>query len=254
MTTSVSVVVPVLNAAGTIGELHARAADVMSTLPGGAAPWELILVNDGSGDESWERIVGLSESHPEARGLDLARNFGQHNALLAGLHAARLEAIVTLDDDLQNPPEEIPKLLAELARGHDLVYGIPIDRRQPAYRRIGGATVRTTLAALTRRRDALLASGFRALRREVAGRLPETAGKRVALDSLLRAQTDRIGSVAVGHEPRRMGRSNYSLAMLASHTITSIRTDLRLGGHQADDRPSYAIRAVTGTGPADGGR
>lgn len=98
----VSVVVPVFNSEASLVELCERIASTMDSAP--VPCWELILVNDGSEDASWETVVGLSREHPKVRGLDLTRNFGQHNALLAGIHSAAGAVVVTLDDDLQNPP------------------------------------------------------------------------------------------------------------------------------------------------------
>ncbi len=91
--------------------------------------FELVLVNDGSRDNSWESIRELAAQRPWAQGINLMRNYGQHNALLCGIRSARGEIIVTIDDDLQNPPEEIPKLLAKLAEGYDVVYGTPEEEQ-----------------------------------------------------------------------------------------------------------------------------
>src|SRR5438105_3780081 len=113
-----SIVVPVFNAEGSLAVLVRRVGDA---LPG--LDYELILDNDGSADRSWERICEEAEVDARVRGIHFARNFGQHNALLAGIRAARAPRIVTIDDDLQNPPEEIPKLLAKLEEGYDVVYG-----------------------------------------------------------------------------------------------------------------------------------
>ena len=99
-----------------------RLQPVLSALAG---PYELVLVNDGSPDRSWEIIEQLAAKHSWVRGIRLMRNYGQHNALLCGIRAARYEIIATMDDDLQHPPEELPKLLAELNRGFEVVYGAP---------------------------------------------------------------------------------------------------------------------------------
>ncbi|MEK7785294.1 MAG: glycosyltransferase, partial [Chloroflexota bacterium] len=107
----ISVVIPVYNSEATLHELVSRLAAV---LPGVADSFEVVLVNDGSHDESWTIIVQFARAHPFVRGLDLERNYGQHNALLAGIRAARGSIIVTMDDDLQHPPEELPGLLAAL--------------------------------------------------------------------------------------------------------------------------------------------
>jgi glycosyltransferase involved in cell wall biosynthesis len=238
----VSLVVPVFNGAGTLDQLHRRVAATLSSTPGVSA-WELILVNDGSADSSWDLIVGLSAGRPEVRGLDLAQNYGQHNALLAGIDAARHEVIVTLDDDLQNPPEEIPKLLEALGPDLDVVYGVPIARRHPAHRRIGSLVVKGFLRALSRRPANLLSTGFRAFRSDLTRQLNGEVGRRVVLDSLLRAETDRFGSVAVQHAPRRGGRSNYSVPKLARFALSAIAAELRSGRRNLG--PSYRVRATT---------
>lgn len=251
MLTSVSVVVPVFNSAPALEELHRRIeAAIASTVA--VERWELILVNDGSRDSSWERIVQLSGAHRDVRGLDLTRNWGQHNALLAGIKVARHEGIVTLDDDLQNPPEEIPKLLDALGPSVDLVYGVPIARAQPRYRRIAGTGLRAIISWITGRRQARLGSGFRAFRASLTERLPRASGRHVILDSALRARTDRIGSVAVRHEPRRVGQSNYSLPRLFRMAVAEIAVELpfRAGNGRAD--PSYTVRAVTEPDAGDG--
>ena len=247
-----SVVVPVFNSEASLDELCERIVATMDSLS--LASWEVILVNDGSEDASWERVVGLSGEHREIRGIDLTRNWGQHNALLAGIHAARHEVIVTLDDDLQNPPEEIPNLLDALGPELDVVYGIPVAVQQVAYRRFGAVAVRATIRALTRRRAVSLATGFRALRRDLADDLPEESGRHLALDGMLRAVTDRFGAVEVDHQPRRAGRSNYSLARLARLALTEIATDLPFRSRRAPRVRSYGVRAVTESRSSNDGR
>ena len=102
---SLAVVIPVYNGAATLPALIDRLLPVVRA---GGAPYEIILVNDGSRDASWATIEALSGRHPEIRGIDLMRNYGQHNALLCGIRASRHDVIVTMDDDLQQPPEAIP--------------------------------------------------------------------------------------------------------------------------------------------------
>jgi glycosyltransferase involved in cell wall biosynthesis len=249
---SVSVVVPVFNSEASLDELCERIVATVGSLS--PASWELILVNDGSEDASWDRVVALSGEYRVIRGLDLTRNWGQHNALLAGIHAARHEVIVTLDDDLQNPPEEIPKLLDALGPELDVVYGVPFAVQQAAYRRFGGVAVRATIRALTWRSAVSLATGFRALRRELADDLPETSGRHLALDGMLRAVTDRFGSVEVDHQPRRAGRSNYSLGRLARLAFTEIATDLPFRSRPVPRERSYGVRAVTESSSSNDGR
>lgn len=130
---TVSVVVPVYNSEATMDELVARINDVLETAAG---RFEIILVNDGSKDGSWEVISNLAGKMQHVRGVNLMHNYGQHNALLAGIQRAQYEIIVTIDDDLQNPPEEIPKLISRLNEGYDVVYGRPSQRSHSVWRNI----------------------------------------------------------------------------------------------------------------------
>src|SRR5688500_7568072 len=118
----ITVVIPTYNSEHTIAEVVGLSRAV---LKGRGLSSEFILVNDASRDGSWEVIQALASKHDDVRGLTFRRNFGQHNALLAGIRAARGSIIITIDDDLQHPPSEIPKLLDELDRGSDVVYGFP---------------------------------------------------------------------------------------------------------------------------------
>ena len=120
--TGVSVVVPVYNSGDILPELVRRLGDV---LHGTFGFFEVLLIDDGSPDRSWSAICTLAAQCHWVRGISLMRNYGQHNALLCGIRAAKYETIVTMDDDLQHPPEEIPGLLDKLAEGYDVVYGTP---------------------------------------------------------------------------------------------------------------------------------
>jgi glycosyltransferase involved in cell wall biosynthesis len=137
---SISVVVPVYNSEGTLGPLVERLREVLNGL---GDTCEVVLVNDGSRDQSWDRILKLVESYPWVRGINLMRNYGQHNALLAGIRQANFEVVITMDDDLQNPPEEIPKLVAKLEEGYDVVFGKP-DKEQHGFFRNMASQVKST--------------------------------------------------------------------------------------------------------------
>ena len=141
-----SVVVPVYNSEQSLPELVERLQPVLGSA---AEHFELILVNDASGDRSWEVVASLAAGHPWIRGVNLTRNYGQHNALLCGIRKARYETIVTMDDDLQNPPEEIPKLLEELDRGNDVVYGVPESERHGLFRDLASPVSYTHLTLPT---------------------------------------------------------------------------------------------------------
>ena len=214
---SISVVVPVFNAQETLDELVAR---IRAALQGRAL--EIVLVNDGSTDGSWATIVALAAEDDRLRGLDLSRNFGQHNALLAGVRAARNDVIVTLDDDLQNPPEEIPRLLAALVDDVDLVYGMPTAPQQGFWRNVASRLVRVGLKSAVGSEMAAIVSPFRAFRADLRATFDLFTGPYVSLDVLLSWATSRFRSIPVDHAERASGQSTYSFGKLVSLALTML--------------------------------
>jgi undecaprenyl-phosphate 4-deoxy-4-formamido-L-arabinose transferase len=217
-----SVVVPVYNSAEILPELVARLAPVLDTV---APASEIVLVNDGSRDESWQVIGELARRYPrQVRGLDLMRNYGQHNALLCGIRAAAGARIVTMDDDLQNPPEEIPKLLAALAPHVDVVYGTPEREQHGLFRdlasRVTKSVLKGTLGAGAS--TAPDVSAFRLFRTEVRRAFALYENPYVSIDVLLTWATSRFAAVPVAHAPRHAGRSNYTLRMLVRHAVNML--------------------------------
>ena len=208
---SVSVVVPVFNSTPTLPELVRRLEGVLSDSYGS---YEVVLVNDGSSDESWQTICELREERDWIRGINLMRNYGQHSALLAGVRVARGAVIVTLDDDLQNPPEEIPRLVNRLGPSCDLAYGVPRKKRQGIWRNLGSRVTRLALRSSLGAELAGAVSSFRAFRAEIAASLGEYSAPYVMIDVLLSWATDRFSSVPVEHHPRTRGRSNYTVRRL----------------------------------------
>jgi glycosyltransferase involved in cell wall biosynthesis len=214
----ISVVVPVYNSAETLAKLVDRLNGAL-----GVREYEIVLVNDGSRDASWDRIQELVATHENVRGIGLARNYGQHNALLAGIRAARNPVVVTLDDDLQNPPEEIPRLLAALEDGElDLVYGTPSSRGHGATRNVATALAKRALVPVIGKDVAQNVSAFRAFRTRLRDAFSDFRGPHVSIDALLGWSTTRIGAVPVEHHRREAGRSTYSFARLATHALTML--------------------------------
>lgn len=219
-----AVVVPVFNSQATLPALIDRLAAV---LPGVAARFEVVLVNDGSRDESWEAICEAARKHAWVRGVNLMRNYGQHNALLAGIRTVRYAITVTMDDDLQHPPEEIPRLLETLGQGHDLVYGTPALPQRGLWRSLSSRIAKLWLHRVLGVAIASRASAFRAFRTVLRDGFAHYEGPAVAIDALLAWATTRIGSVDVRHEPRRHGRSQYGwlkLTRLMLDLTTTFRT------------------------------
>ena len=212
--TSISVVVPVYNSEASLPELVQRIHPVLSAL---GTPFELILVNDCSSDGSWSRIRELAARHPWIGGLNLSRNYGQHNALLCGIRHARCDTVVTIDDDLQNPPEEIPRLLEKLQEGFDVVYGTPDKEQHGILRNLASRVTKWTLAGAMGAESARKVSAFRVFRTSLREGFEHYRGPFVSIDVLLTWGTNRFAAIPVRHDPRVSGASNYTLRKLLVH-------------------------------------
>jgi undecaprenyl-phosphate 4-deoxy-4-formamido-L-arabinose transferase len=213
---SVSVVVPVYKSEATLETLVQRLGSVLGAR---GAPFEIVLVNDGGRDRSWDVITKLAASSHCVRGIRLLRNYGQHNALLCGIRTAANDVIVTIDDDLQNPPEEIPKLIAALSKGFDVVYGTPEKVSRDASRRFGSRTLRLLVASAVGAELALNMSSFRAFPRDLREAFGHYGGSFVSIDVLLTWGAASYGFVPVRHEPRTAGRSTYTFWKLLGYAI-----------------------------------
>ncbi len=211
---TVSIVIPVYNGEQSLPELIRRLETVMSSE---GARFEVILVDDGSQDRSWEVISGLTEVYRFVKGVKLRRNYGQHNALLCGIRAARCELIVTTDDDLQNPPEEIPKLLRRLDEGYDVVYGAPLTERHGVLRDLASKVTKVALRNAMGAETARHVSAFRAFRTALRDAFEDYRGPYVSIDVLLTWATNRFAAVVVRHDPRPYGQSNYTFRLLLRH-------------------------------------
>lgn len=232
---SISVVVPVFNGAATLPELVRR---IESALDGLSSSLELILVNDGSDDESWDVIAELCGRHEWILGVDLVRNVGQLEATYCGARMAEAELTVTMDDDLQHPPEEVATLLAPLAAGCDLVYGSSSREHRGFLRRAGSSTLRLALPRLTGRQVAEHASSFRAYRTKLLREADD--GSTALIDAYLFRATDRIHSVRVRREARGHGASGYrlpSLVRLAAGVVAGFRS-----GGGRNERSRFEVR------------
>jgi len=184
--------------------------------------FELILVDDGSRDRSWPVIEELARQDPRVRGLRLSRNFGQHNALLCGIRAAGHELIATLDDDLQNPPEEINRMIAKLEEGFDVVYGVPEREQHGLFRDLASHITKFALQSATGNTIARKVSAFRVFRTRLREAFADYHSPYVSIDILLTWGTERFAALTVKHDPRRVGASTYSLRKLAVLAVTML--------------------------------
>jgi len=216
LVSSLSVVIPVYRCEDTLPELTARLAQALPQL---SPIYEVVLVNDCSPDNSWQVIQNLSQQYTWLVGINLKRNYGQHNATLCGVRTARYEVIVTMDDDLQHPPEEIHKLLEKLLEGNEVVYGLP--------KKLPHSWWRNTMSRLTKRLLALLMgisrirdlSAFRAFYSHLRDAFVDFRNPNVILDVLLSWGTNRFATTYVNEAPREKGESNYNFRKLVSVTM-----------------------------------
>lgn len=211
-----SLVVPVFRSGLTLRELHRRIVAAVEPLD---QEFELLLVEDCGGDESWSVITDLAAADPRVRGIQLARNYGQHNALLCGIRAARGEIVVTLDDDLQNPPEEIPALLAKLEEGYDVVYGKPRQEQHGLLRDAASRITKLALQGAMGAETASQVSAYRAFRKRLRESFSAYRSPTVNIDVLLTWSTTRFSAVTVRHDERSVGASGYTLRKLITHAL-----------------------------------
>jgi undecaprenyl-phosphate 4-deoxy-4-formamido-L-arabinose transferase len=204
--TAYSVVIPVYNSAATLAELSDRVHTVMKT----QGSFELLLVDDGSGDGSWKVLQELKKNHPETvRIVRLSKNFGQHNAITCGFTVSKGAHVITMDDDLQHPPEEIPKLIARVKEtDSDVVYGIPKTRRHSAFRVAGSYFTRRSSNLMKGNTEG---SSFRIIRRSVVEQVSSHHNNAmIFIDEIISWYTALISTVDVDHHARKKGKSGYT--------------------------------------------
>lgn len=211
-----SVVIPVYNSALSLATLVERLQPILEQYCDG---YEIILVNDGSRDNSWVEIIRLCERFSFVWGIDMMRNYGQHNAVLCGIRAANYDVIVTMDDDLQNPPEEIHRLLDKLSEGYDVVYGTPEKEQHGLWRDLASQVTKLVLQSAVGAETARKVSPFRAFRSHIRAAFATYQSSFVSIDVLLTWGTTRFTAVTVRHDPRRLSASNYTLRKLSVHAL-----------------------------------
>lgn len=213
---TISVVVPVYNSQETLRELIVRLGAVLPDL---CKQFEVLLINDGSRDDSWKVIRELVTEFPWVRGINMMRNYGQHNALLCGTRNARHEVIITMDDDLQHPPEEIGKLISKLAEGYDVVYGLPKQLPHSFWRNLFSRFTKRMLAFVMGIPTVREIGAFRAFRTRLRKAFETYQSPNVIIDVLLSWGTTRFSSVPVEEKQRLVGTSNYNFAKLFAQAM-----------------------------------
>jgi dolichol-phosphate mannosyltransferase len=227
----ISVVIPIYNEEENIPELHARLTPVLEQLCSDSGQprdsYEIIMVDDGSIDRSWSLIKDVHERDGRVKGITFARNFGHHIALTAGLDIARGSAVVLMDGDLQDPPEEIPRLFAQFNTGYDLVYGIRQARNDSLFKKV---TSRIFWWMLRRFSGVAIPEGqtmLRVMSRRLVEAMKQMRERARFVHGMMAWVGFNVTTVEVAHAPRTKGRSKYNIPRmfgLAFHAITSFST------------------------------
>lgn len=209
----VSIVVPVYGGSAALPELCSRLDAAMRTA---GLDYEVILVDDRGQTEAWSVISTVAARHPQVRGLRLGRNFGQHAATICGISYARGKWIVTMDDDLEHPPESVPALLAAGNDDYPLIYGVFEKRTHATYRNLSSELMRRMLKRAFPDLNEDYCS-FRAIHAPLAKQLDRFGFNRPYIDGMLSWLTSSTRSVNVPHEQRQHGESTYTMRKLLSH-------------------------------------
>jgi glycosyltransferase involved in cell wall biosynthesis len=214
---SYSIVIPVYNSSRIVGETVDRVLQVFGEA---GLRHELILVNDGSPDSSWDVIAAKAAEHPNVTALDLLHNYGQHYANTAGLRESTGDYVITMDDDLQNPPDQALVLIDAAMQGHDVVFGKFETKQHGSIRGLGSKLIGQLNRRIFGQPEDLVVSNFRILRRDVVDRIlaQRTAYPYLTGQALL--YSNNRANVVVRHEPRPIGKSNYNIVKILKLVLT----------------------------------
>ena len=205
---NISIVVPIYRSEKIIPILVQR---IQSIFHENINEIELILVDDRSPDESWQIIERLSREYEFVKGLQMSKNVGQHNAVMAGLSQSKGEYVILMDDDLQHPPEEIPRLIAEIKNGNDVCYTHYRNRQHQTWKKAGSWFNDKVANILLKKPKGLYLSSFKGLHRCIVNEVVKYDGPYSYVDGLILDVTDRITSIDIDHGERYSGEGNYNL-------------------------------------------
>ena len=204
----VSIVIPCYNSEQTIGKVVDLAVAEFEKLDN--YDCEFVLVNDFSRDNTWNAIETLAQRYPNVKGINLAKNFGQHNAIMAGLNYTEGDLILGMDDDMQNHPSQIPLFLEKMEEGFDIVFGVFKQRKFSVMKNITGAISRFLLWHLLERPKHIQMSSFWCCRRYVRDEVVKYDGYNTFLQVLFFRTTHNIANIEIEHFAREVGESNYN--------------------------------------------
>lgn len=217
----ISVIIPVYNSMKSLEELHPRTVNVLKVI---CSSYEIIMVDDGSKDDSYLKMKEIRSKDSNVKIIKLIKNFGQHNALICGLNYAEGDYIITMDDDLQSPPEEIPKLLNEIIKGYDVVMGIPEKKEHNIFRNIGSIIITKLCNTILGYPKNIRQSSFRIFRKKVIDNIIKIKSSYPYFPAYIAqiVQFDKIANITIEHEKRKYGSSNYSIRLLLKMSFNLI--------------------------------
>jgi len=221
MGTEFSIVVPVYNSARTLNTLFERLKKTLSKI---TENYEVILVDDGSEDCSWSILKGLHNMDKRFKVFRFMKNFGQHQAMMCGFKYCRGALVITMDDDLQHPPEEIPKLISEINTHDsvDVVNGLPENRKHSAFKNVGSALMNVISKLVFSNQKNVHMSSFRIIRGNIVKEISKSRTRNPAIGHMLLAVTDKVRNIKVKHDKRGVGKSGYRLDKLIKLTFDNI--------------------------------
>ncbi|MBT5016356.1 glycosyltransferase family 2 protein [Candidatus Peregrinibacteria bacterium] len=230
----ISVVIPVYNSEKIVGT---TAKNVVSFFENQNLDYEIILINDHSPDGSWKIVKELAQKYPHIIAINLLKNYGQHNAIFCGFCHATGDYVVTMDDDMQNPPEEIIHLLNKAKEGHDVVFGKFRKKKHSLKRRLGTKIIGYLNFKIFNKPKNITLTNFRLIRRDVIERVINYQTAFPYIPGLVLMFSHNVGNVMVEHRAREIGKSNYSLFKIS-----------KLVGALLFNYSSYPIKLFTAAG------
>ena len=216
----ISVVIPCYRTGDRVGRLVAQIDAALTTSK--YSSYEIVMVVDGSPDDTWYEVQQASEANSQVHGINLMRNFGQHAALLAGVRRAKGEVVVTLDDDFQHEPKDIPVLVDALTSEFDLIYGVSTIEEHSFFRNFTSRSYKWIAEKMLGLQNASNITAFRAFRKDLASGFEDTQDPFAPLDVLLSWTTTRVGTAQIEMKEREEGESGYSLRHLIRHAVNAI--------------------------------
>lgn len=203
-----SILIPVYNSESIVSKTVEETIKFFSSYN---LSYEILLINDGSSDNSWDVIKGLAQSNKSIRAINLLKNYGQHSAIFCGMENCVGDLIITIDDDLQNPPEEIIHLINKIDEGFDLVFGKFRLKKHSWFRRQGTKIVSKLNSHIFQKPKGITLSNFRIFTKEVKDRAITMKTNKPYIPGILLLSSSIVGNVEVEHRPRSVGKSNYSM-------------------------------------------